>query len=160
MKHSRSMDRWDRGFFAPPTYRKIMVAAHRQVTQMKSLALVFVSWLWTVVRMRIRILLLENLTSFRYRLWLALELSEVLSLLARLGAAGRSRGIFRSTVSSILVRNLYLLLHWLCQHHALGVLFPILLGKLMSTQWALCAVYGISVLRSLCEDPNRSGAEV
>jgi hypothetical protein len=121
------MDRRDRGFFAPPTYRKTILAADRQVTQMKSLALVTVSV--TTVRVRIRIPLLESLTSLRFRLWLTSELSEVLGLLARLGAAGRSRGIFRSTVSSILLRNFDLLVYLLRQRHALGVLFLILLGK-------------------------------
>ena len=74
-KHSRSIDRRDRGFFALPTYRRTAVPAHLRVTQMKSQALVSVSWLWTVRVRILRIPVLENLTSFRFRLWLALIVS-------------------------------------------------------------------------------------
>jgi hypothetical protein len=98
----------------------------RQVTQNKSLALVTMSV--TTFRVRVRIPLLGSLTSLRYRLLLKSALNQVLGLVARLGAVDRSRGIFRSTVSRILLRNFDLLLYLLRQRHALGVLFLILFG--------------------------------
>jgi hypothetical protein len=130
----------------------------RQLIQNMSLVLVTMSV--ATCRVRIRTLLLGSLTSFRFRLFLVSASRIVLVLVARFRAVGRFCGIFRSTDSNTLLRNLYLLLHRQRPRHALNVLFPILLVKCTSIPLVLLVRYDGERLQMLYADRRGSGVEV